>query len=143
TVTNSPVVTSQVLPDGHWIAWITRETGRFEVYAQPFPPSGAKRQISEGGGNQPMWRKDSRELFFVSGERKLYAVGLRSGSALTFGAPQFLFEMRANITMIRNSYVPAPDGHRFLINMSLDSPDSPISVVLNWPEELKAKVPVK
>ena len=123
-------------PDGRWVAYLSTSTGSAEVYVQPFPPSGARRQISTGGGRQPMWRRDGQELFFVSDERKFYAVEVRPG-AFEFGTPQLLFDLHANVVNIRNSYAPSPDGQRFLVNMPLDTAPSPITVVLNWSAGLK------
>ena len=127
----------QVSPDGRWLAYASTETGRFEVYVQPFPPTGAKWQISASGGQQPMWRKDGKELFFVSPDRKFYAVDVRAGASFDYGTPRFLFDMPSNVAAARNSYVPSADGQRFLVNMLLDTAPSPINVVVNWNKELK------
>lgn len=138
-VVQTPFIEAEVqfAPGGRWIAYTSNEAGRNEVYVQPFPPTGARSLISTTGGRQPMWRRDGRELFFVSDDQKFYAVDVRAGSTLEFGTPRFLFDMPANVFNARNSYVPSRDGQRFLVNMLLESSTSSISVVTNWTAELK------
>lgn len=130
-------VEAQFSPDGRWIAYASNESGKFEVYVQPYPPSGSKWQVSDLGGRQPAWRRDGKELFFVSDERKFYAAETRPGSTFEFNTPRYLFDLRANVSATRNSYVPSLDGQRFLVNMLLDTAPSPINVVVNWTAELK------
>lgn len=89
--------------------------------------------VSNNGGRQPLWRVDGKELFFVSDDRRFYAVDVsQKAGEFEFGTPQFLFEMPANVFNTRNSYVPSRDGKRFLINTLLDVDDAPINVVQNW-----------
>ena len=71
-------------PDGHFIAYYSDDSGPYEVYVQPFPASGAKWQISSGGGMQPRWRRDGKELFFMAPNRNLMAVDVNLGKG-TFG----------------------------------------------------------
>jgi serine/threonine-protein kinase len=133
-----PDVEPQVSPDGKWLAYVSSENGRNEVYVQPFPPDGRRRwQVSTQGGRQPMWRADSRELFFVSDDRRFYAVSVTENSQSFDDVPQFLFEMRANVFNTRNSYVARKDGQRFIVNTVLDTPAGPISVIYNWPRDVK------
>ena len=84
-----------------------------------------------------MWRRDGKELFFVSNEAKFYAVDIRAGASFEYGTPQFLFDMRADVSATRNSYVPSADGQRFLVDMLLDTVASPINVVVNWTTGVK------
>jgi Tol biopolymer transport system component len=123
--------------DMRWLAYTANDTGRNEIYVQPFPPTGEKWQISNSGGRQPIWREDGKELFFVSDDRKFYAVDIRGGPAFDYDVPRFLFDMRANVFNTANSYAPSRDGQRFLVNMLLDNASSPINVVLNWTAGLK------
>ena len=123
----------QFSPDGKWIAYASNESGKMEVYIQPFPTSGSKWQVSNGGGTQPIWRRDGKELFFITEDRKLYAADIRAGSTFEFGTPHFLFDVRGN------GYAPSRDGQRFLVNMSLDPVSSPINVVVNWTADLTPK----
>jgi hypothetical protein len=68
-----------------------------------------------------MWRRDGRELYFVTNDAKFYAVDVRPGASFEFSAPRLLFEMPANTISVRNSYVPGKDGQRFLVNKVLDT----------------------
>jgi serine/threonine protein kinase len=123
----------QFSPDGKWIAYTSDESGQPEVYVQPFPTSGSKWQISNGGGTQPMWLRDGKELFFMGEDRKLYATDIHVSSTFEFGMPHSLFEVHGR------SYVPARDGQRFLVNMSSDAAPSPINIVVNWTAALNKK----
>ena len=81
---------AQFSPDGKWLAYYSMETGRREIYVQPFPATGARWQISSTGGRQPMWRPDGKELFYVTEDRKLFAVDVRADSHFDFGTPHHL-----------------------------------------------------
>ena len=123
----------QISPDSRWIAYASTETGRNEIYVQPFPPTGKRWPVSNRGGRQPLWRADGKELFFVADDRKFYSVDVREKAGeFDFGTPRFLFDMRANVFNSRNSYIPSRDGQRFLVNTILDSDSAPINVVTNW-----------
>jgi len=136
TIVQSPFpdVEPQISPDGQWLAYASSETGRNEVYVQPFLPNGRDRwTISSAGGRQPMWRADGRELYFLAEDRKFYAVDVNAaGGNFDYGEPHVLFEMRANPFNVRNSYAPSRDGKRFLVNTLLDSTGEPLTVVRNW-----------
>jgi Tol biopolymer transport system component len=126
-------VEPQISPDGKWIAFSTPQTGKYEVFVQTVPPTeGSSWQVSTGSGRQPMWRQDGRELYYVSDDRKLYAVAVHAGDTFEFDQPQVLFDIAANIASVRNSYVPSKDGRRFLVNKLLDTAVPPIDVVVNW-----------
>jgi serine/threonine protein kinase/Tol biopolymer transport system component len=126
-------VEPQLSPDLRWLAYASTETGRNEIYVQPFPPTGKRWQVSNSGGRQPLWRADGKELFFVSDERRLYAMDVNEKSeSFDYGAPRFLFELRANVFNALKSYIPSRDGQRFLVNMLLGADDAPISIVHNW-----------
>lgn len=133
----SSVAHASASPDGRFFAYASDETGRSEVYVQRFPPSGGKWQISKDGGDQPLWRADGRELFFVSPDRKLMAVDLSLQGDVRAGGPKSLFSLRVppnGISDNRSQYLPAPDGNRFLVLVSIDErQDQPAVVVLNWP----------
>ena len=125
-------VEPQFSPDGRWLAYSSTETGRGEIYVQPYPPTGERCEDSTEGGRQPLWRRDGKELYFVNEERKFYAVDVIPGTKFDFDTPRFLFEMRANVFNARNSYVPSRDGQRFLVNMIVDPTEPPLSVIQNW-----------
>lgn len=123
-------------PDGRFFAYSSDETGRAEVYVQRFPPSGGKWQISKDGGDQPLWRADGRELYFVSPDRKLMAADLSLKGDIDVGAVKMLFPLRVSpngISDNRSQYLPSPDGRRFLVLATADEElGQPAVVVLNW-----------
>jgi eukaryotic-like serine/threonine-protein kinase len=137
--TNFVEAFGQFSPDGKWIAFQSNESGRYEVYVQPFPGPGAKNQVSTRGGAQMRWRRDGRELFYIGLDSRLMAVPIRSSAeGIVPGEPIALFEARVGEIVPRQSgynlsYVVAPDGQRFLISTVIEEPAaSPISVMLNW-----------
>ena len=134
-----PDVEPQFSPNVRWLAYASSENGRNEIYVQAFPSTGRRWQVSSSGGRQPLWRADGKELYFVSDDRRFFAVDVLPAQAgeFEFGVPQFLFEMRANVFNSRNSYVPSRDGKRFLVNMLLDADDAPINVVQHWQATVK------
>jgi Tol biopolymer transport system component len=124
-------------PDGRWMAYASDETGRSEIYVQSFPtPGGGKRLISSNGGDQPAWRRDGKELFYLSLDRKLMAVEVQTGATFEAAAPQPLFHVRVpviNITLFRNHYTVSPDGQKFLVvTIPEMSAAAPLVVELNW-----------
>ena len=127
-------------PDGHFIAYYSDDSGPYEVYVQPFPATGAKWQISSGGGMQPRWRRDGKELFFMAPDKKLMAVDVNLGNG-TFeaGVPKMLFPTHSiGYFGPRNYYECSADGRRFLINsLQSDAGSTPVTVVVNWPADLK------
>lgn len=129
-------------PDGRWIAYTSDESGKTEIYVQGFPAtSGGKWQVSTAGGDQPQWRKDGKELFYVAPDQTLVSVEVRSSqSGFSSGTPKTLFHatIHSGITTTRNDYLVTADGQRFLINTPLeDTARLPITVVLNWTNLLK------
>jgi Tol biopolymer transport system component len=133
---------SQFSSDGHWIAFESDESGRNEIYVQPFPGPGAKTIVSIAGGLQARWRGDGRELFYVAPDGKLMAVAMHvapSGKALEPSSPIALFVTRISSTRTggsRHEYVVAADGQRFLMNAFVEQNAAPITLVLN-PATLK------
>jgi Tol biopolymer transport system component len=127
-------------PNGRYVAYNSNETGRMEIYVQSFPQHIGRWQISISGGLQPMWRRDGKELFYLTPDEKLMVVDVNTTSA-TFqvGIPRQLFQAQlVPISYWRNIYVPAPDGQRFLmiVPASEAKPD-PITVIVNWPALLE------
>ena len=123
-------------PSGRWIAYESDESGKKEVYVRSFPASGAKWQVSAGGGSQPRFTRDGKELFFLSADRRMMAAQLQTeGATFGFGAPRALFETHISLKEDRpgNQYAVSSDGQRFLINSTIESTvTTPISVVVNW-----------
>jgi eukaryotic-like serine/threonine-protein kinase len=128
-------------PDGRWIAYVSNESGRYEVYVQPFlPASGGKWQISTTGGYQPRWRGDGKELFFIAADGKVMSVSVETDGGLNVDVPKALFQTHLDPAALVNerNYAVTNDGQRLLITTSLGS-SAPISVVLNWQSALGAR----
>ena len=124
-------------PDGRWLAYSSDESGQFEVYVQPFPPTGAKWQISNEGGREPMWRRDNRELFYLSGDRRLMAVPIGVTHGFSMQPATELFRVPPDAPREnRISYAPTADGQRFLVNVAARDPiRRPLfetEVIVNW-----------
>ena len=129
-------------PDGRWLAYASDESGRFEVYVQPFPGPGGKWQISTDGGATPIWARDGKELFYRSGNRVM-AVDITGGQTFSAGTPKLLFEGPYHWSVtISVDYDVAPDGRFLMIKPTEQALAlTQINVVLNWFEELKRRVP--
>ena len=124
--------------DGRWIAYSSDESGRREVYVQPFGTTVGKWLVSTSGGSQPMWRRDGRELFYLGADRQLMAVEVRAGTTIETGVPRPLFDVRVSAIDFRNHYQPSADGQRFLVaSISAEEAAPPITVVVNWPALLR------
>jgi Tol biopolymer transport system component len=137
----------QLSPDGRWLAYASDESGRREIYVQPYPGPGGKWQISTDGGNEPQWSRNGRELFYRSGNRMM-AVDIATQTGFAAGKPRQLFEGRYLVTATgwaRPNYDVSPDGQRFLMlkPVEREAPVTQINVVLNWSEELKRLAPAK
>jgi Tol biopolymer transport system component/tRNA A-37 threonylcarbamoyl transferase component Bud32 len=132
-------------PDGRRLAYMSDESGRYEIYVQPYPGPGGKWQISTEGGTEPAWNPNGRELFYRSGD-KMMAVDIATQPSFAAGKPRMLFEGRYEQAPFPiANYDVSPDGQRFLMlkpSESAQSAPTQINVVLNWFEELKQKVPV-
>jgi eukaryotic-like serine/threonine-protein kinase len=126
-----------VSPDGRWIAYNTTETGRWEVYVATFPGFTGKRQVSSNGGGQALWRKDGKELFYLSLDGKLMAVDVKVGATIETGLPKVLFQTPLVVSPLDDQYCVTADGRRFLIGEPVGVAAKPITVVLNWTAALK------
>jgi serine/threonine protein kinase len=132
----------QFSPDGKWIVYVSDETGRPEVYLDRFPISiGDRRQISTSGGDQPLWRGDQKELFYMSGDHKLVAVEIKSGPTLEPGTTTALFSTHFTPNAFPggegHQYTVTKDGQRFLLAAVNNQYASLIHVVVNWSGLLK------
>jgi Tol biopolymer transport system component len=134
-------------PDGRLLAYMSNETGRDDVFVQSFGGSGprGKRQVSVGGGAEPVWAPDGRDLFYRDGD-KMMAVAIETEPELSVGTPRLLFEGRFLPVLSGDdpggSYDISLDGQRFLmIKREQDLVPTELIVVLNWFEELKRLVP--
>jgi hypothetical protein len=121
-----------------WIAYQSNESGRYEIYVQPFPGPGAKVRVSADGGAQVRWRRDGKELFYIALDSKLKAVPVTvspSRETIEPGTPVALFPTRISggpVPSGKHQYAVSRDGQRFLILVTLEEPASPITVILNW-----------
>jgi Tol biopolymer transport system component len=132
---------AQFSPDGKFVAYASSETGTWEVYVSPFPTFSSKWQVSRGGGAEPRWRRDGKELFYLTAGDTLMSVDVKTSARFEAGAPTALFltHLRQPISaMDFFSYDVTGDGQKFLVNSKLDtSSAAPLSIVLNWPSELE------
>jgi Tol biopolymer transport system component len=131
-----------VSPDGRYFAYTSWESGDQEIYISTFPAGGGKWQVSQGGGLEPSWRGDGKELYYLTGDHRLMAVDVTLESAgVEIGAPHLLFHAPLQPPdQERNRYTPSPDGKRFLLSAVPDWDRRPaMTVVLNWAEELKRR----
>jgi serine/threonine-protein kinase len=139
-------------PDGRWLAYVSNESGRSEVYVQPFPGPGERQLISNNGGEQPAWSPNGHELFYVqrqsySGPARLFAVRVSAARELQAAVPQPMFEHPDLRIPWGRSYDVSLDGQRFLITLTKDPATdlapAQMIVVQNWFDELKRLVPVR
>jgi Tol biopolymer transport system component len=127
----------QFSPDGHFVAYATNESGRFEIIVQPFPSLTGKWQVSTAGGIEPRWRGDGRELYFIAPDGKLMMASVTaSAGAFTASPPVALFQTR-----IRGGGTAGPSKHQYAVSrdgrfLIIEPADAgllaPITVILNW-----------
>ena len=129
-------------PDGRWLAYTSNESGRFEIYVQPFPGLRGKWQISTEGGREPVWARNTRELFYRNGG-KMMVVNIMTQPTFNAAKPKLLFEGHyAADSFPHRNYDVTPDGQRFVMVKPSEEElaATQINVVLNWFEELKRRV---
>ncbi len=131
---------AQFSPDEKWVAYASNETGKWEIYVTSFPEARGRWQVSTGGGEQPRWRGDGKELFYLSSDGKMMAAPVTIGANFDVGRPVELFQTTPRQPVSFNDqvvYDVRPDGQRFLILTQMKQADSaPMSVVLNWPAKV-------
>jgi Tol biopolymer transport system component len=106
----------QISPDGKWVAYESDESGQDDVYISPFPSGGGKLQVSRGGGSNPRWRGDGKEIFYLDSQGNLVSVSVDSEGTLSAGTPKTLFQSHARSNVSSSdlfSYDVMPDGQRF------------------------------
>ncbi|MGB9075179.1 MAG: protein kinase [Terriglobales bacterium] len=127
---------AQFSPDGRWIAYASNETGSWEIYVSPFPSMNGKWQLSSGGGQEPRWCQDGKELFYLSADGKMMAVAVTTGASFKAGSPVALFQTHRRQPVSSQddfSYDVSGDGQRFLIATKVDEAGAaPLSILLNW-----------
>jgi Tol biopolymer transport system component len=133
-----------ISPDGRWVAYAMTANTRSEIFVQASPQAitgielSLKRQISTTGGMSPKWRADGKELFYLTPEGKMMAVAIESApGSLQPGAPRALFDIGDSAPAGINSFDVTADGQRFLLASAAGQRDTPITVILNWPQLLK------
>jgi Tol biopolymer transport system component/predicted Ser/Thr protein kinase len=114
-------------PDGRWIAYVSNESGAREIYLRPVDGGGERIRVSSGGGDMVRWRRDGKELFYLSGKGEIMAIPLGPGARPDPGAPSPLFRLEGEV----RDYDVAADGQRFLVDTAPAEP-APISVLINW-----------
>jgi eukaryotic-like serine/threonine-protein kinase len=135
------VQNAQFSPDGRWMAYASNETGSMEIYVSPFPSANGKWQVSSAGGQEPRWRQDGKELFYVSPDGKMMAVAVKTGASFKAESPVALFQTQRRqpvSSFAVFSYDVSGDGRRFLVITKVDEANAaPLSIHLNWASEME------
>ena len=143
---------ADISPDGRWVVYQSNESGQDQIYVRPYPKVDSGRwQVSAGGGTRPVWARTGKELFYLDGTQVLTAVPVQiAGPTFSEGNPAKVFDARYFVGNAGRTYDVSPDGQRFLMikdNASSDqastAPPASMVVVLNWFEELKARLPAR
>ena len=131
--------------DGRWLAYVSRVTGSWEVWVQPYPGPGAPTRISANGGMEPLWKPGDEELYYIEGGNKLMAVRIFLEPELRFEAPQTLFEIPYSLPVGSHTYDVGPDGRFLMIKPLVEEGLARRELILvqNWFEELERLVPTK
>ena len=129
---DAPIVSS----DGHCAAYYSDESGQLEVYLASFPGFRDERRVSANGAGATLWRKDAKELFYITRDGKFMSVDVKCGARLVTGVPKVLFQVPFPVDVRTIVYCVAENGKKFVFGEPVESKSS-ISVVLNWTERLK------
>ena len=133
--TKGNVNNGMISPDGKWVAYGSDESGNSEIYVTTFPGATGKWQVSRGGGGEPRWRGDGKEIFYVSASGMLMAVPVGAENGFSTGAPVPLFQAHGRATISSTdifSYDVAKDGKRFLVNRYVRPEQvAPLTILLN------------
>jgi eukaryotic-like serine/threonine-protein kinase len=136
----SIVRNGQFSPDGKWVAYASNETGKWEIYVTSFPEARGKWQVSSGGGEQPRWRGDGKELFYLSSDAKMMAAPVTTGANFDAGTPVALFQAtpRQPVPLYDLfAYDVSRDGQRFsILTQVRPAETAPMSIVLDWTAKL-------
>ena len=146
-----PVGDPAFSPDGRWVAYTSTDSGREEVYVQPYPGPGRRVTVSTDGGRAPVWRRDGTEFFYTMPDRTgngmaMMAMSVSAADGLPIGTARRLFSGRFLPAGQLQNYDVTANGQRFLMVQALDptpEPQTELVLVQNWFEELKARVPTK
>ena len=137
----------QFSPDGRWVAYVSDQSGQFEVYVRPFPSGAGQVKVSSNGGREPRWRRDGKELFYLEPDglmHRLMTVPIQAGSGPLFAAgatkPLFVFRVPTYLTRFNSfPYSVAAGGQRFLASTSLSTAEPTLNVILNWEKAAAVK----
>ena len=137
----------EISPDGRWLAFQSNASGRDEIFVRPFPNvDGGNWTISPSGGTRPLWARNGTELFYLDSAGAMTRVPVQTAPTFSAGTATTLFKTRYVVPggVIARTYDVSPDGQRFLMLKAAGTAQAPtMVVVLNWLEELKAKLPTK
>jgi len=129
----------QLSPGGRWMAYTSDSDGRREIYVRPFPAANALWKISTGGGEEPRWRRDEKEIFFVEPDGKLAAAAVTETAgqkpAFAVGGQQTLFDAHIDLRASNErgmQYDVASNGQRFLVLRTAAPASTPLTVIVNW-----------
>ncbi len=130
----------QLSPDGRWLAYVSTETGKYEVYVRQFPSGQGFAKVSINGGREPRWKKDGSELYFSTGTATnltLFAAPMKADGrgGISAGVPVELFQSQSLVYAAQRNtwlYAPSPDGQRFLVNVEAETAAPEIHVITNW-----------
>jgi Tol biopolymer transport system component len=127
----------QISPDGKWVAYASDESGNWEIYVTSFPGAAGKWQVSRGGGTEPRWRGDGKEIFYIAPSGMLMSVPVNGESIFATGTPEPLFQIRGRAPISSTdvfTYDVAKDGKRFLVNRYVKPEHvEPLSILVNVP----------
>ena len=130
-------------PNGRWVAYVSDEPGRDEVFIRPFPGPGKVWSVSNAGGREPVWSRDGRELYYRSADQ-VVAVSISEAQALTIGPPRVLFGNRSDIYFAPSgsqSYDVGPDGRFVMTDADVTAAPTAVNVSVNWLGDLRRRVP--
>jgi Tol biopolymer transport system component len=128
-------------PNGRWVAYASDESGQFEVYIRAWPSAEQRTPVSIGGGMQPEWRRDGKELFYLSADRNIMTVPIANDAkTIAVGTPQALFsvDVAEPVAPYFNDYTVTADGQRFVValNAKVQTPQT-LTVLYNWTAALR------
>ena len=139
--TKTSETNGQISPDGKWVAYASNESGDWEIYVTTYPTAAGKWQVSRGGGTEPRWRGDGKEIFYIGAGSTLTAVPVSSEGTFAAGNPTPLFrtQLRAQVSSTDQfSYDVTKDGQRFLVNRyAKPAQVAPLHIVLNATADLR------
>jgi hypothetical protein len=125
--------------DGRFLAYVSDESGRSEVYVQPYPGPGEKWPISTSGGTDPVWAPDGRQLYYRLGTQ-IMAVAIENGTVFRAAPPRRLFEGAFEFSELHRNFDVSPDGASFLaIRSQSPEPPAEFRLIFNWLQELREK----